>query len=246
MLPATPMPYCVSQADVSRPEYEKKGCDCQNPFEMDGKNFIHAPERCRIFKSKNHCNRYELNQDGQILSCYIAEKCDTVDTPATCREFYPSDEEIDEAIGDAIEGVIGDIFGEEGSDEEDHGEKDHGKEDHGEEREGRKGDRDEEDREGDEESEEGGEGHDFDGFGGNMLDLFHNGGERGERGEKGEKGGCHRGDDDDSEDKDSDDEDRDEKWLSSRSEGHFWRASGSMGKLATSLVAASAAASQFI
>ena len=51
-------------------------------------------EDCRVYKTSNACNRYELSQELDdtgfpiVLSCNIAEMCmDVVETPK-CEEFY--------------------------------------------------------------------------------------------------------------------------------------------------------------
>ena len=75
--------------------YSTPGEKCGNIFK--NKYDVASPwlEDCKVYKTSNACNRYELSREKdadtgfpQVLSCDIAEMCIAVVETPRCEEFY--------------------------------------------------------------------------------------------------------------------------------------------------------------
>ena len=69
-----------------------KETNCPNFFDNTWDVMDPWPKNCKVYKTSNPCNRFELSQDvpPKILSCDIAEMCMAVMATPECLEFYPA------------------------------------------------------------------------------------------------------------------------------------------------------------
>ena len=63
--------------------------DCGEPLKNEWDRMDPMPKACKVYKNSNHCNKYELDLDGEtVLSCDIAEACIATIEDPECVQFY--------------------------------------------------------------------------------------------------------------------------------------------------------------
>ena len=70
--------------------FETPGKDCPDIYRNSWDIAQAEIEHCQVYKTSNACNRFELSESGEVLSCEVGDICIAVMTDPKCLKKYDS------------------------------------------------------------------------------------------------------------------------------------------------------------